>query len=96
MSGITESWERYPVIYEVTGDKALIIAWYVSTDGLPYVVLCLEDGRSVGTRIDNIKFDYRYDNTDQVWVDVSKIPSHEEPDADADQAPEDDGGPPVS
>ena len=97
---VFESIERHPVEYLPTGDKALLVTWAVLTDPdrpehrALAAVLCLEDGRAVIAETNEFKFDYRYDNARQVWVDVSKIPEgHEEgPDADTDQEAEDHGG----
>jgi hypothetical protein len=94
VSGIFESIERPPVEYLPTGDRALLMAWYTGPRGLPYAVLCLEDGTAVGTSITGFKFDYRYATREQRWYDVSRI-EEEDPDADSDQGDADDGGSPV-
>lgn len=100
---VFESIDRAPVEYLPTGDKALLIAWAVVTiryetiesEDEVVAVLCLEDGTTVQARMDQIKFEYRYDNANQKWVDVSKIPFQEGTDVDADQEAGDDGGAPV-
>lgn len=102
---VFESIERYPTEYLPTGDKALLVAWAVVPSSVGdisvsevQVVLCLEDGRAVQASLGDIKFDYRYDYTNQTWLDVSKIfdgPTGEGDHADTDQEAGDDGGAPV-
>ena len=92
-----------PAEYLHSGDHALIVAWAMVNE--PYnpvrAVLCLEDGTPVMAPLDQIRFDWRYDNSHQKWVDVSGIDLIDyEPEGDADviadQEPSSDGGEAVS
>jgi hypothetical protein len=100
LGSIAECLAALPVEYLPTGDKALITAWAVlqadDRPGHDYVaaVLCLEDGSSVIAETSQFKFDYRWHQGKQKFVDVSAIPDagDEEPDADTDQEHADLGG----
>ena len=98
MGGIFEVAAPLPADYIPTGDKALLVAWAVlsTTVGETAVeevsgVLILEDGHSVVAPLADVRFDYRYNNDDQSWVDVSKIPTTEDDHADTDQEHADHG-----
>jgi len=103
--GVFESIERYPVAYNPTGDRAILIAWAVkpTTVGVTTVhevcaVLCLEDGTAVEASLSEIRFDYRYDLANQAWIDTSRPigqPPAEGDNANADQEDADDGSPEV-
>lgn len=116
MSGVAEVGLPIPAEYLVTGDKALIFGWATLTttvgntsDEAVAAVLCLEDGSSVHAPLGEFKFDYRYDNNRQKWVDVSRVPmedggedmaiagefDREEDSADTNQEDADHGGPEV-
>lgn len=94
---VFESIERFPVEYQPSGDKALLMAWAILpltvgdfTQSELHVVLCLEDGSAVSAVLSEIKFDYRYDLPNERWVDVSRVadsPSQRGTD-DADPDPE--------
>src|SRR5678816_2997012 len=93
--------------YLPTGDKALLVAWAVVpltvgevTQNEINMVLCLEDGQAVAAPLDQVKFDYRYDNATERWFDVSRVadgqPSDEETSlGNADPQAGDDGSPSV-
>ena len=90
---VFESLERFPVEYLPTGDKALVMAWWKSQYDV-VAVLCLEDGTAKSATLDQFRFDYRYDNNNERWVDVSRVadgPLPEGDDAESDQASGDHG-----
>lgn len=95
---IVEAAVPIPVEHLPTGDHALLMAWVQEGRDLPGAILCLEDGSAVSCFIDDFKFDYRWNDAQQQFIDVSGIAGEEEETegAYADQASPDDGGEGVS
>jgi hypothetical protein len=84
-----------PAEYLPSGDHAMIVAWTTtgSISDPIRVVLCTENGMPLTARLDQIRFEWRYDNDHQKWVDVSGIPMNEGDERDdTDQEPSGDGG----
>jgi hypothetical protein len=101
------AWTDTPPIFflggSITVEAAHMAGEYLKRETQPKALLCLEDGRAVVAPLNEIKFDYRWSEGRQQFVDVSALPTDEkdardegeEEDtegADTDQEPPDDGG----
>jgi hypothetical protein len=105
---VSEAVVPIPVEYLPTGDHALLVAWSANVRAMgaqPRAVLCLEDGSAVLAALGDFRFDFRWDERKQQFVDVSGVlVAHEDAQlseediegADTDQEPTDDGGEGVS
>jgi len=94
-----------PIILAGVGDwrvdRVEMFSQWLRENTRPRAVLCLEDGRAVLAGLDEIKFDFRWSEAKQQFVDVSGVSmdddedapeGEEEEGADTDQASPDDGG----